>query len=101
MPSMPVMNKQRLIDRLIHDEKIMLRPYLDIKGKLTIGVGRNLSDVGISQGEALTLLDNDIDAASDALDSHLPWWRQMDDIRQEVLLSMCFNMGINRLLGFK
>ena len=37
-----------------------LTPYRDTVGKLTIGVGRNLDDVGITDAEARFLLENDI-----------------------------------------
>lgn len=86
---------------LIRDEGIRLRPYKDSVGKLTIGVGRNLDDVGISAEEANRLLDADIDRAAAALDKALPWWRGLSEVRQRVLLNMCFNLGIGALLGFK
>lgn len=75
-------------------------PYLDTVGKWTIGVGRNLTDNGISKQEAMLMLDDDITIACEALDKSLPWWRSMSDARQSALVDMCFNMGINRLLGF-
>ncbi|QGZ66342.1 hypothetical protein FAZ98_31610 [Paraburkholderia acidisoli] len=31
---------------------------------------------------------------------HLSWWRQLDEVRQRVIANMCFNMGIDKLLGF-
>jgi lysozyme len=106
------MNRDALASQLVIDEGLCLKPYDDatgkelkpgdvIKGKVTIGVGRNLSDVGISKSEAMMLLGADIDAACAELDKHLPWWRQMSDRRQQALANMCFNLGIDRLLGFK
>lgn len=83
------------------DEGIRLHPYKDTVGKTTIGIGRNLDDVGISRDEAQFLLDNDIKAALEALDTLLPWWRGMSDVRQHVLVNLCFNMGISKLMGFK
>lgn len=49
-----------LIDQLVRDEGLRLHPYIDSVGKLTIGVGRNLTDMGISQAETEMLLSNDI-----------------------------------------
>jgi len=57
------MNMQRLQNTLEHHEGLRLKPYKDSVGKLTIGIGRNLDDVGISKSEALLLLQNDIDVA--------------------------------------
>lgn len=95
------MNVEALQQQLIAHEGLVLRPYKDSVGKLTIGVGRNLDDVGISRSEALTLLENDIARACKDLDTNLPWWRQLSDTRQQVLADMCFNLGIRRLQGFR
>lgn len=86
---------------LIRDEAMRLKPYRDSVGKLTIGVGRNLDDVGISQVEAAQMLDSDIRRTADALDKALPWWRSLDEVRQRVILNMAFNLGVAGLLGFK
>jgi lysozyme len=32
-------------------------------------------------------------------DSNLPWWRDLDDVRQRALINMAFNLRA-RLLGF-
>ncbi|MFA6168950.1 MAG: hypothetical protein WC700_20155, partial [Gemmatimonadaceae bacterium] len=45
------------------DEGIKPYPYTDSVGKLTIGVGRNLVDVGLRPKEIDFLLENDIDEA--------------------------------------
>lgn len=112
---------------LVRDEGVRYRAYKDSVGKWTIGCGRNLDDVGISAAETaqlhitvkscrqkgithaqmLVLLDNDIDRSQADLDRELPWWRNLDLVRQRVLNNMCFNMGIGSarrgtgLLGFK
>lgn len=68
---------ERLKQDLVRDEGKRLKPYKDTVGKLTIGVGRNLDDVGISESEAMALLDSDIAAVFAELDRHVPWWRDM------------------------
>jgi lysozyme len=90
-----------LRDQLIADEGLRLKPYLDTKGILTIGVGRNLADMGISHDEAMALLDNDIASHAADLDRELPWWSRLDAARQLVIANMAFNLGIQRLLMFK
>ncbi len=87
--------------QLIRYEGLKLRPYKDTVGKLTIGVGRNLDDVGISEQEAMILLDNDIERARLDLAKALPWVKTLDSVRQDVLINMAFNMGIGGLLTFK
>lgn len=106
---------------LIRDEGVRLQVYRCTAGKLTIGVGRNLDDVGISaeetaalgltvaicrnhgvtRAQAEALLNSDIDKVEQQLDRSLSWWRQLNDARQRVLLNMAFNLGTAGLLGFK
>lgn len=99
------MNIENLTSELIVDEALKLKPYHCTAGKLTIGIGRNLEDVGISTDEARYLLKNDIDRVCAQLDAALPWWRTMSERRQRVLANMCFNMGIGNstrgLLSFR
>jgi lysozyme len=90
----------RLKDRLKISEGVRPKVYLDSVGIPTIGVGRNLRDVGLSDSEIDILLENDIKRTMESLDAKLPWWKSLDPVRQSVLADMCFNMGINKLLGF-
>ena len=73
---------------------------MDTVGKITIGCGRNLSDVGLSDDEVFVLLNNDIDEALRDL-STFPWFAALDPIRQRVLCDLRFNLGPSRLRGFK
>lgn len=70
-------------------------------GKITIGVGRNLDDVGLSQTEIDLLLQNDINAAIAELEATFPWTSDLDDARRGAMLNMTFNMGIHGLAGFR
>jgi len=85
---------------LFEDEGLRLKPYTDTVGKLTIGIGRNLTDVGISAMEAYDMLDHDIDKAVHALVDRYPWFPDLDPVRQAVLVNLCFNMGPASLAKF-
>ena len=87
--------------RIVRHEGLRLKPYPDTMGKLTIGVGRNLTDVGISEAEAHMMLDNDILKARRAITENMLWVTQMDNARYGVLLEMVFQMGIGGVLKFK
>jgi lysozyme len=89
-----------LTDQLIRDEGLRLYPYKDTAGKLTIGVGRNLSDVGISPAEAQMLLANDITAATASLEKEFPWVSGLDEVRHAALVNLTFNMGVGGLAKF-
>jgi len=89
--------------QLERDEGLRLKPYRDTVGKLTIGVGRNLDDVGISVDEAYYLLKNDVQTTIDALHEKLPWTYNpgLSNPRFYVLVNMAFNLGVSGLLGFR
>ena len=89
-----------LKDQLVRDEELRLKPYTDSVGKLTIGIGRNLTDKGISFQEAQGLLANDIADATADLEAKLPWTATLDDVRKGALVNMAFNLGIGGLLEF-
>ena len=93
-------DRSRLIAELERDEGRRLKPYVDTTGKITIGVGRNLTDVGISDADCDRMLNEDIAAAEAGLDRALPWWRQIGDVRQRALVNMAFNLGLPTLLSF-
>lgn len=94
------MNRQRVAEQLLVDEGLRLKPYRCTAGRLTIGVGRNLDDRGISQAEALSLLDNDIGECWARLSANLPWLATAPEPVQEALVNMAFNLGVNGLLQF-
>ena len=77
------------------------KPYRDGLGKLTIGVGRNLDDVGLSSSEIDLLLRNDILDKIAQMNREIPWWISLDDTRRMVLVDMAFNLGVSGLLAFK
>ena len=90
-----------LVDQLILHEGLQLKPYSDTTGHLTIGVGRNLSDVGISEDEARFLLAHDLQWCERRLRQYWPWTDQLDSIRRRVLLDMLFNLGLAKFTQFQ
>ena len=92
----------RIKEQLVRHEGLRLRPYRCTAGKLTIGIGRNLDDRGISQKEAYAMLERDIQDCEQWLIDEIPEvYNKLDEVRQSVLLNMCFNLGIKGLLEFK
>lgn len=92
---------EKLKKDLLIDEGLRLKPYKCTQGKITIGIGRNIEDIGISKEEADFMLENDIDRVELELDRNFTWWRKMSEPRQRALMNMCFQLGIGGLLGFK
>lgn len=93
--------RQKLKNLLIKHEQFKQFVYTDSTGHLTIGIGRNLSDRGISSSEALGLLDDDIFYFTSKLSNLLPFFDSLDDNRKIVLVDMCFNLGVNGFLEFR
>ena len=95
------MNYEQLKKDLIRHEALRLHPYLCSSDKLTIGVGRNLDDRGITEEEAMYLLDNDINICIRELLDNLPFYNRMSDDIKEILINLTFNMGMPTLLKFQ
>lgn len=85
---------------LLH-EGLSLKPYRCATGNLTIGVGRNLEDMGISREEALLLLDNDIARVRAEMAEAIPWYLQLTAPHRAVLEDIAFNLGTGGLLKLK
>jgi lysozyme len=66
------------IDLLKKHEGLRLKPYRCSADKLTIGYGRNLDDVGISEEEAEMLLLNDLLTANIEVENRFVWFEDLD-----------------------
>jgi len=98
---------------LIDDEGMKEFPYFDCcgkafrlckcpnQGKLSIGVGRNLEDVGLSENECIGLELNDVKRVTASLDRVFPWFAKLNTPRRIVIVSMAFNMGVEGLKQFQ
>lgn len=89
-----------LIHELERDEGRSAKPYIDTDGKISTGVGRNLTDNGLQDDEIDLLRDHDIATTAADLDRHLLWWRTLDPVRQRVLINMCYNLGYPKFSKF-
>ena len=95
------MDRYRTKQMIKRHEGLRLKPYRDTVGKLTIGYGRNLEDVGISLEEAELMLEHDLDRAIQAAREVIPGFDELDEVRQAVLVDMAFNLGRAGLGGFR
>lgn len=107
------MNTQRVIEQLKRHEGLRLYVYDDatgreirkgsrVQGHPTIGVGRLLTSArGLSTIEIEMLLENDIEVVVDELNRNIPWWNELSEARQAVMVNLCFNLGWPRLSLFE
>ena len=80
-------------------EKV-IRPGTTLKGHPTIGYGRALDVEGITKDEALYLLRNDIAAVQTQAIKTFAWYSGLSEVRQAVILSMIFNLGLHGFSQF-
>lgn len=95
-----MINQALLRKQLREHEGVEKYPYKDTTGHLTIGVGRNLTDRGLSDDEIEYLLTNDIASATTSARA-LPFYASLNDVRRMVIIDMVFNLGIFGLRQFR
>lgn len=132
--NMKTTERFKLIQQLKRHEGVMLKVYRCPANKLTIGIGRNLQDKGLTNveqnfifgegnmsknvvidefmkrkvddkgnnitvQEAEWLLERDIENCVSELERH-KWFTELDSVRQDAIINMCFNMGYGGLMKF-
>ncbi len=92
----------KLIKQLRRHEGVRSHVYMCPAGYETVGVGRNIAEsgLGLSEDEIDYLLKNDIKRCKQELTA-LSWFTDLDSVRQDALINLCFNLGMTRLMGFK
>lgn len=92
----------QVIKKLLKEQEgIKKFPYSDTKGKITIGVGRNLTDRGLSSNEIEYLLENDIIEAQNFIRTIIVGYDKLSENRKAVLVSMYHNLGPGGFRSFK
>lgn len=89
---------------LIKEEGFVPHAYLDTEGYWTIGYGQLIDERkggGISRRAAHFMLCEETDQIREALDQRIPWWRQLNEDRQTILLAMAYQMGVSGLMSFR
>ena len=93
-------NDPTLLETLRNDEAFRQHPYHCTGGKLTIGYGRNLDDVGISEVEADMMLLRDVAGALESAHEYR-WFDDLNLARQRVIVEMIFQLGAKSFFGFR
>lgn len=117
MPKIEENSAWNMASFLINEnEALVLTPYRDSVGKLTIGYGTNLEDdhmtaieevavcdieTGISRPVAEFLKANDMQRVYSFLSESFAFWDELSDVRQAILIDMAYNLGNQGLLQFR
>jgi lysozyme len=83
------------------DEGISRKVYRDTMGILTGGIGRNLEQKGFQDNEIALMFENDINDAEADARAVVPSFEDLSENRKAALLNMAFNLGRDRLAGFR
>ena len=105
------MKRQQLVEQLKVEEGFMSEPYLCTAGHKTIGYGRNLDAHPDFEGETIPekcsmelasrILEHDVIAAEHNLAARWPYFSELDEVRQDALINMAFQLGTDGLLEFR
>ena len=91
---------ESVLDLIKLHEGYRQHPYRCPAGALSIGYGRNLDSVGIDRDEAEHLMARDVSRALQELRME-PYWLDLSEVRQAVLIDMVYNLGWPRFSKFR
>ena len=94
---------KRLLETLKRHEGVRYYVYRDHLGYETIGVGRCINravGLGLSPDEVEYLLINDVQRCIEELDGAFEWFKDLDEVRREAMINLCFNLGLTKLRKF-
>ena len=78
--------------------------YRCSEGFWTLGIGRNVDPnggLGLSDDEVDYMLSNDVDRVIAELGKSFPWFTDLDCVRADAMIDLCFQLGLPSLLKFK
>ena len=84
---------------ILHEGKKSF-PYKDSVGKITIGIGYNLSDRGMPDQWIDQQYNQDVSYFYNQFCENFPWYLELSEDRQVALVDMAF-MGWKKFLTFK
>jgi lysozyme len=90
-----------LEQQLLDHEEYRQFVYRCPAGKLTVGIGRNLENKGLTLDESMFLLRNDIRECIEDLWTIFPNFHELSDVKRHVLIDMRFNLGATGFRKFK
>ena len=96
----------QIVQDLVRDEGFEAFAYRDHLGKLSIGIGFLIDPdepgrIEMPRVVADLWMIEILKERRRALDTAIPWWRDLSDGRQRALLNMSYQLGTAGLLKFK
>lgn len=104
-------DRLKLEEELVRDEGCVFEVYEDHLGYATCGVGHLVREGDAEYGEPIgtpvspdevnAYLTLDIDTAVSEVSKRYAFFKDLNDVRQRVMINMTFNLGSTRLALFK
>lgn len=101
-------NMETLESRIIRHEGFCSFPKYDAKGFYCVGFGHDITkdecdnySAGITWEEAEELLYDDLKIIKKNSAKEFTWISNLNDIRQEVIWEMCYQLGVGGVAQFK
>lgn len=98
--SMESSMREKLRRSLIEHEGYRKHIYTDTVGKITVGIGFNLTDRDLPDWCINGLYEEDVNYFYNQLNNTFDWFKKLNDDRKIVLIDMCF-MGFRNFCKFK
>ena len=90
-----------LLERIKHHEGFRSKVYKCTEGYDTIGYGFAIKDLVIDEDIAEMILMRKLDDLMNRIQTKFHWWRSAEDEVKNVVVEMCFQLGIKGFSSFR
>jgi len=90
-----------LLERIKHHEGFRSRVYKCTEGYDTIGYGFAIKDLEIDEDIAEMILMRKLDDLMNRIQKTFVWWRSAEDEVKDVVVEMCYQLGLSGFSKFK
>ena len=91
----------RLLKRIKHHEGFRSRVYKCTEGYDTIGYGFAIKDLEMDEDVAELILMKKLDDLMNRIIKTFDWWKSAEDNVKDVVIEMCYQLGIRGFSKFK
>ena len=92
---------EKLLESIKINEGFEPRVYKDTLGIDTIGYGFAIKDLYLDEDIAQQILEKKVNKLLKVVDSRFDWFKFMPDEIKEVVVEMCYQLGVNGFSKFK
>ena len=90
-----------LLERIKHHEGFRSKVYKCTEGYDTIGYGFAIKDLVIDEDIAEMILMRKLDILMNRIQKTFNWWRSAEDEVKNVVVEMCYQLGLSGFSKFK